>query len=105
MNTHVHGEIKPLKHRHPYIHNVIFASWLAMLHSRGPVSLPEGTAVNQNALVWLVRHLMSGEVVLRVYPKRSLSSIPAPLSFVQKKFGIYCHFRFLPVTQLSQAQS
>lgn len=46
------------------------------------MSLPEG-AGNQNGLVWLVRHLMSGEVVLRVYPKRSLSSIPAPLSFVQ----------------------
>lgn len=72
------------KDRHPYIHNVIFASWLAMSHSRGPVSLPEGTAVNQNGLVWLVRHLMSGEVVLRVYPKCSLSSIPALLSFVQK---------------------
>lgn len=91
--------------RHPHIHNVIFASWLAMSHSRGSESLPKGTAGNQNGLVWLVRHLMLGEVVLRVYPKRSLSSIPAPLSFVQKNCGIYCHLRFLPVTQLSQAQS
>lgn len=48
------------------------------------MSLPEGTAGNQNGLVWLVRHLMSGEVVLGVYPKRSLSSIPALLSFVQR---------------------
>lgn len=48
------------------------------------MSLPEGMAGNQNGLVCLVRHLMSGEVVLRVYPKRSLSSIAAPLSFVQK---------------------
>ncbi len=54
-----------------------------MSHSRGPESLPECAAENQNGLVWLVRHLMSGEVVLRVYPKRSLSSIPALLSFVQ----------------------
>lgn len=72
--------------------------------SRGPVSLPAGMAQNQNGLVWLVRHLMSGEVVLGVYPKRSLSSLPALLSFVQKNCGIYCHLWFLPVTQLSQVQ-
>lgn len=80
--------------RYPHIHNVIFASWLAMSHSWGPVSLPEGMAQNQNGLVWLVRHLMSGEVVLGVYPKRGLSSLPASLSFALKLWHILSSWVF-----------
>ena len=70
--------------RHPHIRTVIFASWLAMSHSRGPASVPEGTAGNQNGLVCLVRHLMSAELVLGVYPKNAACHLLLqPLSFVQ----------------------
>lgn len=62
-------------------------------------------AANQNGLVWLVRHLMSGEVVLGVYPKRNLSSIAALLSLVQKTVAYTVILGFYLQLNSGQAQS
>lgn len=92
MNMHVQIQQRRKTGRQIHMHNVIFASWLA-IRSRGSAFLPEGMAQNQNGLV---RHSMCSKVVLRVYP----SSFPTPLSCVSNKRGINCHLWFSPVTLL-----